>query len=135
MPLIEGEHIRAADLAAAVPAFATLDPELEVGLSPLPGVKRVFHPADLLRLARENGSQCLRLRLKYASSERRRRLANRPRIRRSLRWPSSAATRSRSASAGGVMLTFEAEAESSGRPGRYRDHPQSGKRQPLRRPS
>ena len=49
---VEGDHIRGVDLAAASPAFASLDADVEIGLSPLPGIERVFRPGDLLKLAR-----------------------------------------------------------------------------------
>lgn len=49
---VDGDHIRGADLAAASPAFASLDQDVEIGLSPLPGIERVFRPGDLLKLAR-----------------------------------------------------------------------------------
>ncbi len=44
------DRITAADLAAAVPGFATLPPELTVGYAPAPGVRRVFRVAELGRL-------------------------------------------------------------------------------------
>lgn len=52
---VDSDHIYASDLAAAMPAFSALDPSLEVGLSPLPGITRVFRAADLLRIAHDNG--------------------------------------------------------------------------------
>jgi len=52
---LDGDRIFAKDLAAANPAFAVLDPQLEIAPAPLPGVQRVFHASDLLRLARANG--------------------------------------------------------------------------------
>ncbi len=48
---VEGDRIRAADLAAVVPAFAAMPPDTELGYSPAPGVRRVFHAAELRRLA------------------------------------------------------------------------------------
>jgi flagella basal body P-ring formation protein FlgA len=49
---VAGDAIRAGDLARALPAFGTLAPALEVGHAPAPGARRVFHRAELLRLAR-----------------------------------------------------------------------------------
>jgi flagella basal body P-ring formation protein FlgA len=48
---IAADRIYARDLAAAAPAFAALPPNLEVGFGPAPGQTRVFHPADLRRIA------------------------------------------------------------------------------------
>jgi hypothetical protein len=44
---VAGGRITAADLAPAVPAFAQLPPELELGFAPNPGLTRVFAPAEL----------------------------------------------------------------------------------------
>jgi flagella basal body P-ring formation protein FlgA len=52
---VDGDRIRARDLAAAVPAFAAMPPEAELGYSPAPGVRRVFHSAELGRLASREG--------------------------------------------------------------------------------
>lgn len=48
---IAADRIYARDLAAALPAFAALPPNLEVGFGPAPGQTRVFHPSDLRRIA------------------------------------------------------------------------------------
>jgi len=53
--LVEGDRISGKDLAMANPWFAGLDPALEIAPTPLPGVPRVFHPAELMRLGRSNG--------------------------------------------------------------------------------
>lgn len=53
--VVEGDRILGADLATAMPAFASLNPAMEIGIAPLPGITRVFHQADLLALARANG--------------------------------------------------------------------------------
>jgi flagella basal body P-ring formation protein FlgA len=45
------DRIRAADLAPGFPEMATLAPALEIAPAPAPGVVRVFHPAELHRLA------------------------------------------------------------------------------------
>lgn len=52
---IAADRIYARDLAAALPVFAALPPELEVGFSPTPGQMRVFHPPDLRRIAEAHG--------------------------------------------------------------------------------
>lgn len=48
---IEGERIVARDLAKAVPSLLSVDPELDFGPAPLPGVKRILTRAQLARLA------------------------------------------------------------------------------------
>jgi hypothetical protein len=116
--MLDGDHIRAADLAAAMPVFAALDPAIEVGLSPLPGITRVFHRLDLLRLARTNGvalsgtpaDVCFERAGGYV------RTAKAPAALAPLavlRGERVAVT----VLSGGVVLKFEAEAESPGRPG------------------
>jgi hypothetical protein len=115
---LEADRIRAADLAAVVPVFASLDPATEVGLSPLPGVTRVFHPADLLRLARSYGvplpaapaEVCFE---RPGSSERKAAAPSAP-APLAVRRGEQVAVK---AVCGEVVLRFEAEAESSGRPG------------------
>ena len=47
---ISGAHITAGDLARATPGFAPPDPAVIVAWAPLPGVVRVFRPAELQRL-------------------------------------------------------------------------------------
>jgi flagella basal body P-ring formation protein FlgA len=51
---IDSDHIFGKDVASASALFAALDPNLEIGAAPLAGVARVFHPEDLVRLARQN---------------------------------------------------------------------------------
>lgn len=51
---IDADHIYARDLAAAVPLFASLPPDLAIGYSPAPGWQRVFHAAELQRIANTN---------------------------------------------------------------------------------
>ncbi|HML18372.1 MAG TPA: flagellar basal body P-ring formation chaperone FlgA [Bryobacteraceae bacterium] len=53
--IVEGDRILARDLAAANPSFVSLDPDLPVAATPVPGVVRVMHAAELVRLARSNG--------------------------------------------------------------------------------
>lgn len=53
--VVEGERIRAGELARLRPLFAALDPALEVGYAPAPGLRRVLAPAELARLARRHG--------------------------------------------------------------------------------
>lgn len=52
---VDGDYIHGSDLAAASPAFAGIDPKAEIGYSPLPGIERLFHSSDLLRLAHNYG--------------------------------------------------------------------------------
>ena len=48
---ITGDWIYGRDLIAAAPSLAGLPPDLPVSYSPVPGLERVFHPAELRRLA------------------------------------------------------------------------------------
>ncbi len=48
---ITADWIYGRDLVAAAPSFAGLPPELPVSYSPVPGLERIFHPAELRRLA------------------------------------------------------------------------------------
>lgn len=52
---VEGERISGKDLAAANALFAGLDPDMAIAPLPLPGVPRVFHIVELMRLALRNG--------------------------------------------------------------------------------
>ena len=115
---IEGDHIRGADLAAASPAFAAIDPAAEIGFAPLAGVQRVLHPADLLRIARTNGMQ-LATAPPAVCFERSGQSAHSPAARSA--QPPIAVHRGDmvavTVTSGGVLLKFQSEAESSGRPG------------------
>jgi flagella basal body P-ring formation protein FlgA len=51
---INSDRIYARDLAAALPLFASLPPDLAIGYSPAPGWQRTFHAAELQRLANTN---------------------------------------------------------------------------------
>jgi flagella basal body P-ring formation protein FlgA len=51
---ISSDRIYGRDLAAARPAFTALPPDLPVGFAPLPGLERVFHPAELRHIAQAN---------------------------------------------------------------------------------
>jgi flagella basal body P-ring formation protein FlgA len=53
--IVEGEHILGKDLSAASALFASLNPSVEIGASPIAGVQRVLRPEELVRLARQNG--------------------------------------------------------------------------------
>jgi flagella basal body P-ring formation protein FlgA len=48
---VEGDRIRAADLARAVPAFAAAPPEAELGYAPAPGARRHVRLRELARWA------------------------------------------------------------------------------------
>jgi hypothetical protein len=52
---VDGDHILAKDLAAARPAFAALDPSLEIGLAPQAGAIRTMRSPELSGLARKHG--------------------------------------------------------------------------------
>jgi len=52
---VEGDRIRAADLARANRLFEALDPGLFIAYSPIPGAERVLSSAQLRRLARRHG--------------------------------------------------------------------------------
>lgn len=52
---LHADEIRASDLAVAVPSFASLPPDLRLGYSPVPGVRRTFGTAELQQLARRFG--------------------------------------------------------------------------------
>jgi flagella basal body P-ring formation protein FlgA len=54
--LIKSDWIYGRDLAAAVPALATISPDSKFGLAPIPGQQRVFRPAELKRIASANDS-------------------------------------------------------------------------------
>ncbi len=52
---VEGDRIRAADLAVAVPAFAALAPEETLGYAPAPGARRMMGARELERIAGRHG--------------------------------------------------------------------------------
>jgi flagella basal body P-ring formation protein FlgA len=52
---VEGERIRAQDLAAVLPEFGGVPPETLLAMAPLPGSQRVFHSAEILALAHRFG--------------------------------------------------------------------------------
>ena len=52
---VEGDSILMRHLALAIPAFAAAIPERSVSLPPAPGAMRVFHPAQIVALAKANG--------------------------------------------------------------------------------
>jgi flagella basal body P-ring formation protein FlgA len=52
---VSGERIRAGDMARAVPAFAGIAPELDLGSAPGGGARRTYSAAELARLARSYG--------------------------------------------------------------------------------
>ncbi len=51
---IKSDWIYGRDLAAAVPALASISPDLRIGLAPIPGQQRIFRMAELKRLASAN---------------------------------------------------------------------------------
>ena len=52
---IQGEWILGADLARALPAFATMPRDAALGYSPAPGASRVFLYPELKRIATKYG--------------------------------------------------------------------------------
>jgi flagella basal body P-ring formation protein FlgA len=52
---VEGDRVRAADLAAAVPAFAALAPDETLGYAPAPGSRRMLSARELGRIAGRYG--------------------------------------------------------------------------------
>jgi hypothetical protein len=52
---VEGDRLVGRDLAAANPAFAGIDAQVDLGPAPLPGLRRVLHSAELIRLATRIG--------------------------------------------------------------------------------
>jgi hypothetical protein len=120
--MVEGDHIRAVDVTAVAPAFAALDPMVEIGLAPLPGIKRVLRAGDLLQLARDHGiafaaspaslpaEVCFERSGGAPSRTARSATPIPPAVRRGDKVAVSVTT-------GSVLLTFQSEAESSGRIG------------------
>jgi flagellar basal body P-ring formation protein FlgA len=51
---VTSEYITGRDLADAFPALNRIPPETIIGYAPLPGSKRIFHPGDVLSIARRN---------------------------------------------------------------------------------
>src|ERR1035438_6658993 len=51
---VDGERILARDLAAAIPGFNALPPQLPVAIAPLPGSRRIMRVSELVSLARRN---------------------------------------------------------------------------------
>ena len=51
---VERDRILGSDLAAASTMFVSLRPDLVIANSPRPGTRRLFEPAELLRIARAN---------------------------------------------------------------------------------
>jgi hypothetical protein len=119
---VDSDRIRAGEVAAVAPAFAALDPAVEIGLAPLPGIKRVIRSGDLLQLARDHGialdpSQaplpaeiCFERAGGGPSQTARAVTPIPPAVRRGDKVVVSVTT-------GSVLLTFQSEAESSGRVG------------------
>jgi flagella basal body P-ring formation protein FlgA len=52
---VDSEHILGRDLAAADSRFEIVDEGQDLGFAPEPGVKRLFWPAELSRIAQRNG--------------------------------------------------------------------------------
>jgi flagella basal body P-ring formation protein FlgA len=52
---IEGDRITASDFARTLPAFSAVAPEMRIGYAPVPGLLRVYHAAEIQRLAARYG--------------------------------------------------------------------------------
>jgi flagella basal body P-ring formation protein FlgA len=52
---VEGERIRAQDLAAVLPEFRNVPAETLLAVAPLPGSQRIFHSTEILALAHRFG--------------------------------------------------------------------------------
>lgn len=52
---VAGERVTAGDLARLEPAFGALSSDTPLGYAPAPGARRIFHRAELLRLAARYG--------------------------------------------------------------------------------
>ena len=117
---VEGDRILAKDLASARSEFAAVDPGVEIGFSPLPGVTRVIQPGELVALARKLGlatnahfgSVCF---VRSASA-----IATAAAVRKPvMRAPEVRRGEHVSVvvTSGAALLRFQADAESSGRRG------------------
>jgi hypothetical protein len=120
--MVDGDHIRAGDVAAVAPAFAALDPAVEIGLAPLPGIKRVLRSGDLLQLARDHGIEFTPYPAPLPAEICFERPGGGPSrtIRPVTPIPPAVKRGDKVAvivTTGSVLLTFESEAESSGRVG------------------
>ncbi len=51
---VDTDRIYTRDLAAALPAFASVSPDIAVGFAPAPGQQRLFRPAELRHIAQMN---------------------------------------------------------------------------------
>ena len=51
--MITSDHITGADLARALPAFARIPGDAVIGVSAMPGTRRVFTPAELEGIAKK----------------------------------------------------------------------------------
>jgi hypothetical protein len=119
---VDGDHIRAGDVAAMAPAFAALDPTVEIGLAPLPGIRRVLRSGDLLQLARDHGIALDPSQAPLPAEICFERTGGGPsRTARPVTPIPTAVKRGDkvavSVTTGSVLLTFQSEAESSGRVG------------------
>jgi hypothetical protein len=119
---VDSDHIRAGDVAAVARAFTALDPAVEIGLAPLPGIKRVLRSGDLLQLARDHGIELTASQGSLPAEVCFERPGGAPsRTARPIAPIPAAVKRGDkvavSVTTGSVLLTFQSEAESSGRVG------------------
>lgn len=129
---VNSDRIHAGDLASVVPAFAALDSSVELAPAPMPGVRRVFQLDDLARLARMNGIQPPHQPQEICVER-----PAKPRTRAAavpVRLGPPAVQRGETVAvrvfSGAVLLSFAAEAESSGRTGQnvIVKNPENGRR-------
>ena len=52
---VDRDRILVSDIVSLVPAFSQIDPDLVVGLSPLPGTQRTFPGRELAAIAERSG--------------------------------------------------------------------------------
>jgi hypothetical protein len=111
---VEGDRILAKDLAAERSEFAALDPDLQLGYSPLPGITRLIRAQELSALLRRQGI-APQGPLNDACFERIAKIRRQPRaVAPEVERGDQVAVQVQS---GAARLAFEAKAESSGHTG------------------
>lgn len=115
---VDGDRILGKDLAAARVEFAALDPSVEIGFSPRPGVTRVLPSAELAALARRfqiattgsMGSACFTRTVPVGATPIPKAAPSIPEVRRGEQV-------SVEVTSGAALVRFQADAESGGRTG------------------
>ncbi len=119
---LQNDRIFARDLAAADSGFSSLDPDTEIGFAPRPGVTRIFRREDLAKVAHRYGLTAYQPRAEVCflrqTAEGRQTITA---TRLLGQTPAPEVTRGESVAvevqSGAARLTFDAKAESSGKPG------------------